>query len=557
MRIKLLLPLVPLMLSQQVDAATKQEVWEPLAKQFQHYQVNNPQTIAPLVAKGTFADKSDYQLSFIRQTEAVKIKHYRYQMKYKDIPIWGYHTMIHHYPNHKNMVTGFVIDGIDKDIPSTVGRLSIEEVWHQLIKKAKLSGDEKAQQRETIIFIDKHHKAHLAYKISYFTRADGTFRQPSYVIDANSGEQLKVWDNLKRSRVGTGVGGATNAANPVGPFNYQTTPVGNNFPRFNVFVDGATCRMRSNYLQVRMYDANPGSKSFPILMKDEGVGGNPGVFAFACNNNANDGGTAPVNDGQSPNNDAMFFAQTTLDMLRTIYGFGAPIGKDLPIRIYTHLKREDNAFYIPTIYSNGLKISRQQIGLGNGRTQFVPLTQGVTTHELAHGITENYSQLIYANESGGMNESFSDVIVIALYQDLTDLGFGWYWNSINRAYNIGQFAMANGQPLRYMNNPALDGVSINSADDYVDGMDVHFSSGVFNRAYYLISTRYNWGPIEAFRLYLFANRDFWPPASTFAYGACGLIQEAYDRGLAYRQIINAFNTVGVKCKLFKPDNQVM
>ena len=41
-----------------------------------------------------------------------------------------------------------------------------------------------------------------------------------------------------------------------------------------------------------------------------------------------------------------------------------------------------------------------------------------------------------------------------------------------------------GKALRYMEDPARDGRSIGSALDYRSGMDVHYSSGVFNRAFY-------------------------------------------------------------------------
>ena len=41
---------------------------------------------------------------------------------------------------------------------------------------------------------------------------------------------------------------------------------------------------------------------------------------------------------------------------------------------------------------------------------------------------------------------------------------------------------------RYMADPPLDGKSIGTAADFCPGMDVHHSSGVFNKAFYLLAT---------------------------------------------------------------------
>lgn len=39
-----------------------------------------------------------------------------------------------------------------------------------------------------------------------------------------------------------------------------------------------------------------------------------------------------------------------------------------------------------------------------------PLTSiDVMGHEVSHAVTERYSKLIYAGQSGGINESFSDI----------------------------------------------------------------------------------------------------------------------------------------------------
>jgi len=61
--------------------------------------------------------------------------------------------------------------------------------------------------------------------------------------------------------------------------------------------------------------------------------------------------------------------------------------------------------------------------------------------------------------------------------------------------------------------------------------DVHYSSGVYNRAFYLLSVTHGWTIKKAFRVMLDANKNYWIPATNFKSGACGVIQAAKNRGL--------------------------
>ena len=63
--------------------------------------------------------------------------------------------------------------------------------------------------------------------------------------------------------------------------------------------------------------------------------------------------------------------------------------------------------------------------------------------------------------------------------------------------------------LRQLYDPPLDNSSIGHADDYCPGIDVHHSSGVFNKVFYLLSTMEiveHWDIFAAFSLFLEANR---------------------------------------------------
>ena len=88
-------------------------------------------------------------------------------------------------------------------------------------------------------------------------------------------------------------------------------------------------------------------------------------------------------------------------------------------------------------------------GDGDG-TSYGPLTSlDVAGHEMSHGVTENSAGLTYSGESGGLNESTSDI-------------FGTWWSSTPTTpndpgdYLIGEeFDLAKHQGFRRMDKPVL------------------------------------------------------------------------------------------------------
>jgi Zn-dependent metalloprotease len=139
----------------------------------------------------------------------------------------------------------------------------------------------------------------------------------------------------------------------------------------------------------------------------------------------------------------------------------------------------DNAFW------NG-----QQMVYGDGDDQFLrkdSLTgsQDITAHELTHGVTQSTSNLTYQGESGGLNESMSDCFGIMVLQ--------WVNNqTIDQAdWLIGKGIMVEGNALRSMKDPGNTSQSfsgdqsIKNYSDFTADIDVHFSSGIGNYAFYL------------------------------------------------------------------------
>ncbi|MFM9776441.1 M4 family metallopeptidase, partial [Streptomyces galilaeus] len=73
------------------------------------------------------------------------------------------------------------------------------------------------------------------------------------------------------------------------------------------------------------------------------------------------------------------------------------------------------------------------------------------------------------------------------------------------------------------------------------------SSGVFNRAFYLLSNTDGWDPRKAFEIMLKANQNYWVNSTDFIDGACGAINSAIDLSYKAIDVITAFQHVGISC----------
>jgi bacillolysin len=109
----------------------------------------------------------------------------------------------------------------------------------------------------------------------------------------------------------------------------------------------------------------------------------------------------------------------------------------------------------------------------------------VVAHELTHGITDSSSGLIYQNESGALNEAFSDMMGTSIEFYYANAGSGG-----GTDYLIGEDAVRglsrNG--VRSMSNPAAYGDPDHYSQRFTgtsDGGGVHINSAIPNQAFFL------------------------------------------------------------------------
>ncbi|MCP4900492.1 MAG: PKD domain-containing protein, partial [bacterium] len=151
-----------------------------------------------------------------------------------------------------------------------------------------------------------------------------------------------------------------------------------------------------------------------------------------------------------------------------------------------HRANYNNAFW------NG---SQMVYGDGDG-SSFSPLSGSldVVAHELTHAVTDRTADLVYAKESGALNEAWSDVLG-ASTEAWVDGGItSNTWKLGEDIYTPGTA----GDALRYMNNPTADGYSKDYYPERLypgsctpnpntnDNCGVHGNSGIANLAYVLL-----------------------------------------------------------------------
>lgn len=478
-----------------------------------------------------------------------QLLHVRIRENYQGYPVWGGDAIVH-VPNDANTpasidallanvksnatMNGVMYQDLNSDLAKAPAYLSSKEqaeaaMQHALALFYKQIGAQpvvKDKNSQLMVFVDKENKAHWAYKITFYAeplREDLLPSRPIYLMDAISFKVYENWDNIQTEKgrpavLGGGYGGNVK----MGRVTYDGTQA-----------NLALLNMTRNYLTQNCFlnNANVVVKNYNTRQ----------VIKFRCQKQDAEHGNLywdadqdAVNEGYSPANDALFGGAVISNLYQQWYGI--PVltknGKPMVLEMVVH-KREDNASW-----------DGRQMTFGDGIRMFYPLTSlGVAAHEISHGFTEQHSDLMYSRQSGGMNEAFSDMAAQAAEV------FAYGKNS----WQIGPEIFKSDRALRYLDQPSKDcfggtpgrSCSIDDASQYTDGLNVHYSSGVYNRAFYLLGSTEGWTVRKAFDVMVVANMHYWTPTSTFVEGACGALKAAKELNYDAAAVKAAFEGVGV------------
>ena len=428
----------------------------------------------------------------------------RQQQMYRGVPVYGRSiAVVQDAQGNALRASGTLMQQSQQQLISVVPRLNKGRAIAALRAHAHtvLVAGAKLENEKADLFVYPQEGAapRLVYRVSYFVGGNNPSR-PTAIIDANTGAVIRSWDGLTHASA-NGPGGNQKT----GKYTYGT-----DYAALDVTQSGSTCYLQN--ADVKTYNLNHGSSGGSLV-------------SFTCPTSNTDA----INGAYSPVNDAHHFGGVVHDMYESYTG-APPLSIQLLMKVH-YQSNYENAFW-----------DGSAMYFGDGAGTFYPLVSlDVTSHEISHGYTEQNSGLEYSGQSGGMNEAYSDIAgEAAEYFDRGSADFLVGADIVKTSAGIGD-------ALRYMCNPPQDGGSIDNAADYYNGLNVHYSSGVYNKSFCLLAKTSGWDVKKAFQVYALANKVYWTATSTFNSGACGVESAATDLGYDKNDVITAFSGVGVNC----------
>ena len=301
------------------------------------------------------------------------------------------------------------------------------------------------------------------YELAYLvkTRLITNGNRPVFhdtIISANDGRVLKQWSAL-HTVVGTGYS----------QYN-GTVPISTSLSGSTYKMLDSTRGVGGTYGGMAITNANHGTTAGSIYTNTTNTWGDGQQYiAGGSTVNAN-GQTAAVN--------ALWGLMNTYDMLKNTLGWQSLDGNNTATYIAAHVNTAyDNAYYDDTC---------RCMYIGDGSSFNSLGSIDVIGHEMGHGVTAATSNLTYSGESGGLNESSSDITGEMVEAYARNGGTGTVIPAGND-WMMGKEISKTGTPLRWMYKPSKDGSSPNAWSSTIGNLDVHYSSGPNNRMFYFLS----------------------------------------------------------------------
>lgn len=287
-------------------------------------------------------------------------------------------------------------------------------------------------------------------------------KQPVYhdtVVSARDGSVLAQWSMLQTV---TGVGKSQ--------YNGEV-------PIETMLADG-TYRMidasrgkGGSFGAMAITNADHGTRSGEVYVSDTNTWGDGKQYV--------NGGPTTNANGQTAAVSAMWGLMNTYDTMKNVFGWLSLDGHDTATYIAAHVNTAyDNAYYSDACYC-------MFIGDGNSFTSLGAID--VIGHEMGHGVTAATSNLTYNGESGGLNESSSDINGEAVEAYARAGGKGGSIPAGGNDWVLGKEISRTGTPLRWMYRPSKDGSSPDAWSSSLKRLDVHYSSGPNNRMFYFLA----------------------------------------------------------------------
>ncbi|HSQ76762.1 MAG TPA: M4 family metallopeptidase, partial [Bacteroidota bacterium] len=434
------------------------------------------------------------------QQDALGFTHVRYQQMYRGSEVWGRDVRVH--VNSEGNVESF--NG--RYVPTPTGQVSenmnTDAASAQVIAVDRCGSACTVTGTQRVYLPDEAGRLTLCWLVGV---AGGLDLRKDVFVDASTGQIAKVYNRVKMDGPVTGSGiDLQGVTRPLGVY-----------------------QIGSQYL---MIDAS--KTMYNAAQSQMPAGGKGVIYAFDARNveesiyyitstNASSWNTRP---GVS----ALYTGSKIYDYYKTVHNRNAIDNQGSTMNFVVNFKSNyNNAFW------NG-----QYLVFGNGDgTTFSDLAGAadVTAHELTHGVTENTANLLYENQSGALNESFSDVFGTL---------FEFWLKGASGNWLLGEDVFTPGTPgdaLRSMADPAGPEVPASSRQptkmreyqnlpntEAGDLGGVHINSGIPNKAFYLFATASGMTKEEAGQVYYRVLTTYLTKNSQFVDCRLSVIKAAED-----------------------------
>ncbi len=432
---------------------------------------------------------------------------------HRGVPVWNADVVVHTNKGSIISANGNVVGGLDSiNVTPSFGAdkaLDIAKAKYLTQVTERVAPLEFSREKTQLVIAPMEGAApRLVWHVVFFTELQGGVKPGLWntFVDAQTGKIVQEWNGIHTLSQASGPGGNAKVAR-TWTNALDVEPSGTQW-----MMD--TTRLRTTNMR-------------------NGTSGQGTIVVGPLN---------PISD--APIDDAHGFSEAVFNMLVDWQGENSinEAGFKLISRVHYSTSYE-NAFW-----------DGAQMTYGDGASTFYPLSGSadVAGHEINHGFTSFHSNLTYSGQSGGMNESFSDIAgeVTEAYikQAAPDMLVG-----------ADIFKSATGA-MRYMCTPRTDGRSIDHISQYTSGIDVHYSSGIMNKAFCLAARRLGSGSPtgnvtmdsvkRVSRAFYVANDDFWTAGSTFQQGCQGVWDAASSLGFTTAEkcaIRQSWIDVGLTC----------
>ncbi|HNL07741.1 MAG TPA: M4 family metallopeptidase, partial [Chitinophagales bacterium] len=420
---------------------------------------NLPLSALPKWLRYQFQLNEDFGLQLLeQQSDALGMEHYRYQQTYQGHPIEGAIYLAHTRQQQIVSLNGVLVRSFpnggtvalttDLALQKAINHIGAQHYrWQSPAQEAALQREQHNPAatyypKGELVFCSSSNSATASYRLCYKfdIYADQPLQRYYVFVDAQTGEIIQKLSRLCHTDTPATAITKYSGTRQITTDNTGTTYRLREAGRGNG-IETYNCQQQTDFINTDFTDADNYWNNVNAA-RDEAA------------------------------TDAHWGAEMTYDFFLSTHNRQGIDNNNMPIISYVHYgSNYFNAFW-----------DGDRMAYGDGSGSAGPLTAlDIAGHEMTHGVTQFSAGLNYINESGALNEAFSDIFgtVIEFYARPTNAN--WLVGS-----DIGSTFRSMSNPNAYSQPDTYNGTNwyVGSGDNG----GVHTNSGVANYWFYLLTT---------------------------------------------------------------------